>query len=39
MYRATLLASGATCALQFGPQALASSTVANPTMPEQYCMV
>jgi hypothetical protein len=29
MYRATLFVSAATCALQFGPQALASSTVAK----------
>src|ERR1700693_2902114 len=38
MSRATLLASVATCALRFGPQALAASTVANPICPDNTAL-
>ena len=38
MSRATLLASVATCALLFGPQALAASTVANPICPDNTAL-
>ena len=38
MSRATLLASVATCALLFGPQALAASTVTNPICPDNTAL-
>jgi hypothetical protein len=38
MYRTTLLASAATCALLFGPQAFAAPTVTNPICPDNTAL-